>query len=155
MPLTIDTPLSFYSIPVVWFTTFYPMNAKFALINKTIGYNNLKPRQNTQVIASDPKVSPETAARAARMEGAHLNGNEMLPLWIGAVLAANFAGLSNRTLNLSSAAFISLRVLYNYFYINQKTEAQSWFRSAIFFAALPIPLTLFIKAANKLRLQSL
>ncbi|KAI5122626.1 hypothetical protein M0805_008715 [Coniferiporia weirii] len=143
--------LSLYSIPVVWFTTFYPMNMKFALIDKTIGYNNLQPRSNTKRLLEDPKVPREIALRAERLEGAHLNGNEVFPLWVAAVLAGNHAGISNGTLNFVSAAFISFRLLYNYVYITQSTSAISWVRSTIFFTSLGFPMYLLIKAGNIVR----
>jgi hypothetical protein len=34
------------------------------------------------------KVSPGLALRLARMEGAHMNGNEAMPLWFAAVVSA-------------------------------------------------------------------
>ncbi|EJC98315.1 uncharacterized protein FOMMEDRAFT_23854 [Fomitiporia mediterranea MF3/22] len=151
MPVTLDTPLSIYSIPLVWYTAFYPMNVKFALIDKTIGYNNLQPRANTKRITEDEKVPRDVAERVQRLEGAHLNGNEILPLWIGAVLAGNMAGITNKTLNIASAGFIATRMLYNYVYINQKTVGVSWLRTALFFTSIGFPMYLFVKAGNLLR----
>lgn len=39
MSLSLNTPLSLYSIPVLYATAFYPHNAKFRLINKIAGFN--------------------------------------------------------------------------------------------------------------------
>lgn len=40
MTINLDTPgLSLYSIPIVYLTAFYPHNAKFRLIHRTVGYN--------------------------------------------------------------------------------------------------------------------
>ncbi|THH04393.1 hypothetical protein EW145_g5550 [Phellinidium pouzarii] len=173
------TPLSLYSIPVVWFTTFHPMNMKVALtllvlkiahmhtlevsteifslslqyflIDKTIGYNNLQPRSNTKRLVEDSCIPREVALRVERLEGAHLNGNEVLPLWIGAVLAGNQAGISNETMNAASVGFIVSRFLYNYVYINHTTSSLSWLRSALFFTGLGFPMYLFVKAGNIVR----
>ncbi|KAL5523224.1 hypothetical protein ACEPAF_1491 [Sanghuangporus sanghuang] len=154
MSILLNTPLSLYSIPVVWYTSFYPMNVKFALIQKTMGYNkivSLQPRANTKRIMEDPSVPRDVAERVERLEGAHLNGNEILPLWIGAVLAGNMAGISNKTLNIASAGFIATRMLYNYVYINQSTVRASWTRSALFFTSLGFPMYLLVKAGNLVR----
>ncbi|KAL5499205.1 hypothetical protein ACEPAH_1723 [Sanghuangporus vaninii] len=151
MSISLNTPLSLYSIPVVWYTSFYPMNMKFALIQKTVGYNNLQPRANTKRIMENPSVPRDVAERVERLEGAHLNGNEILPLWIGAVLAGNMAGISNKTLNIASAGFIATRMLYNYVYINQSTVRASWTRSALFFTSLGFPMYLLVKAGNLVR----
>ncbi|PAV15180.1 zinc C3HC4 type (RING finger) [Pyrrhoderma noxium] len=134
-----------------WYTSFYPMNVKFALIDKTIGYNNVQPRSNTSRMRDDPSVPKEIAEKAERLEGAHLNGNEVLPLWIGAILAGHQAGIDNETLNIASLGFIITRMLYNYVYINQKTMGVSWIRTGIFFTSLSFPMYLFVKAGNILR----
>ncbi|THH00430.1 hypothetical protein EW026_g2101 [Hermanssonia centrifuga] len=151
MPITLDTPLALYSIPAIWYTAFYPVNAKFVSMLKTTGYDNLKPRANTGRVKELPFVDTKVAERYARLDGAHENGMENLPLWIGAILAGHIAGLSNRTMNIFSVAYITTRMLYNYVYINQSTIAQSNLRSGLYFFGLSMPLTLLIKSANKLR----
>ncbi|KAH8108764.1 hypothetical protein DFH11DRAFT_1843399 [Phellopilus nigrolimitatus] len=151
MPPLLSSPLSMYSIPVVWLMAMYPMNVKFALIEKTIGYNNLQPRSNTKRLLESANVPREVAERAERLEGAHLNGYEVLPLWVGAVIAGNQVGIDNKTLNITSAGFILLRLLFNYVYINQSTPTVSWIRSALFFSGVGFPMYLFVKAGNILR----
>ncbi|KAF9051325.1 hypothetical protein BJ165DRAFT_1322368, partial [Panaeolus papilionaceus] len=118
------SPLSLYSIPVVWFTSFYPSTWKFLSIDNTIGYDNVQPRSNP----SNPRLSPEYAKRLERMIGAHNNGNENAPLWYAAIIAGNIAGLDNRWLNTMSAYYIVTRVLYNQVYINHNTVAKGWLR---------------------------
>ncbi|KZT24838.1 hypothetical protein NEOLEDRAFT_1178919 [Neolentinus lepideus HHB14362 ss-1] len=151
MPITLSTPLAIYSIPVVWLTTFYPMKMKVRLMDQTIGYNKVQPRANTQKIGKDAGTSPEVANRVARMEGAHLNGNEILPLWIGAVALGNHARLSNKAVNIASIAFITLRVLYNYVYINGTTTNQAHLRTLIWLSSVAVPMTLIIQSANTVR----
>ncbi|KAJ7660867.1 hypothetical protein DFH06DRAFT_1193477 [Mycena polygramma] len=149
----LSNSLSFYSIPLVWLTAFVPVTLKSVAIHKVKGYNNVQPRQNTGRVAGDAKIPPAIAGRIERMEGAHLNGNENFPIWVAAVLAGNFAGLDNRTMNLVSIAYICGRVLYNYIYINQKTRAQSILRTLVFFGSLSLPMYLLVSAANKLAKQ--
>ncbi|KAJ7223536.1 hypothetical protein GGX14DRAFT_532176 [Mycena pura] len=148
----LSEPLSLYSIPAVWVTLFAPMTLKFVTIQKLRGYNNVQPRANTSRVAADKNVPREVAARIERMEGAHLNGNENFPLWVAAILAANYAGLDNHTMNVTSIAYVCARVLYNYIYINNETSAQSWLRSLIFMGCTSLPMYLLFAAANKLRL---
>ncbi|EPQ50930.1 hypothetical protein GLOTRDRAFT_133668 [Gloeophyllum trabeum ATCC 11539] len=121
------------------------------LINKTMGYNGMQPRSNTQKMMSDNGVSPEVAKRAARMEGAHLNGNEILPLWIGAVVLSNHARLPEKMINIAAMTFIALRVAYNHVYINGTTPTLAKMRTALWFSSVAVPMTLMIQAANKVR----
>ncbi|TFK48895.1 hypothetical protein OE88DRAFT_434515 [Heliocybe sulcata] len=151
MPVTLSTPLAIYSIPVVWLTTFYPMTLKRGLIGRTIGYNNMQPRSNTQRMAKDAAVSPEVADRIERMEGAHSNGNEILPLWIGAIALSNHARLLSRNVNIAAITFIGLRVLYNYLYINGTTTTMASMRSAAWMTSVAVPMFLIIQSANMVR----
>ncbi|KAK7055432.1 hypothetical protein R3P38DRAFT_2760638 [Favolaschia claudopus] len=128
MPVTLASPLSLYSIPAIWLTAFLPGTFKTLLIQQTRGYNNMEPRQSTSRIAADKVLPANVAARILRMEGAHLNGYENLPIWIAAVLAGNIARLDNYTLNVASLLYIGGRITYNYIYFNQATEFQSWVR---------------------------
>ncbi|KAJ7038705.1 hypothetical protein C8F04DRAFT_1231874 [Mycena alexandri] len=123
-----------------------------SLLNTAVvkGFNNVQPRTNVGRVAADAKIPPAVAARIERMEGAHMNGNENFPLWAAAVLAGNFAGLDNRTMNIISIVYFCGRVLYNYVYITQETRRQSSIRTTIFFSNLCLPLYLLIAAATKL-----
>ncbi|KAJ7474119.1 hypothetical protein FB451DRAFT_1247918 [Mycena latifolia] len=149
----LSSALSLYSIPAVWVTAFVPVMLKSAAITKVKGYNNVQPRGNTSRVTADKAIPEAVSARIERMEGAHLNGNENLPIWFAAVLAANFAGLDNYTLNVVSIAYVCGRVLYNYIYINQKTRAQSIMRTIVFFSTLSLPMYLLFASANKIAKQ--
>ncbi|GJE85339.1 MAPEG family protein [Phanerochaete sordida] len=151
MPFSLDTPgLALYSIPAVWFTAFYPSFIRFIQMSNTIGYNNVLPRANMARLKDNQKLDQATRDRLARMIGAHENGMENLPLWIGAVLAGYIAGLPHSTLNTFALGYVGLRVLYNFIYINHTSEAVSNLRSLTFFTGLAFPLTLLVKSANKL-----
>ncbi|KAJ3509739.1 hypothetical protein NLJ89_g5058 [Agrocybe chaxingu] len=131
-----NSPLSLYSIPVVWFTSFYPNFWKFLIINRTVGYNKY-PRTNlSRAKGAKDRISPELSGRLERMEGAHLNGNEALPLWAAAVLAGNLVGLDNRWMNNMSASYVVLRLLFNHLYINFNHIANGVPRTVVFFVGL-------------------
>ncbi|KAF8155925.1 hypothetical protein B0H34DRAFT_514162 [Crassisporium funariophilum] len=131
-----NSPLSLYSIPVVWFTSFYPSLWKFMTIDNSVGYNNVQPRSNTARMATEKSISPAMAARIQRMEGAHLNGNEAMPLWFAAVLAGNYTGLDNHWMNTMSAAYVVTRILFNQVYVNHNHAAKGWLRSFLYFLGL-------------------
>ncbi|TFK34517.1 hypothetical protein BDQ12DRAFT_726909 [Crucibulum laeve] len=154
MTLTLSTPLSLYSIPVMWFLAYYPSFLKGATIQGIAGLNKLfhsvDPRGNVARL-SEKKINPDVVARIKRMEGAHFNGVESFPLWSLAVLVGNYAGLDNQTLNIVSSLYLFSRVVYNQIYINQTTEKQGSFRSIVWATGLTLPFYLLIKAANIVR----
>jgi len=140
--------LSLYSIPAAFFTAFYPVALKSAIINKNIGYKNAAPRDNVSRLANNKSINPAVLAKVRRMEAAHYNGNEAFPLWAAAVIAANFAGVQPDLLNKISVAYVVLRVIYNHVYFNQTTEAGGSLRSGVWFLATSLPIYLLIKAGN-------
>ncbi|KIP07215.1 hypothetical protein PHLGIDRAFT_127762 [Phlebiopsis gigantea 11061_1 CR5-6] len=144
--------LALYSIPVVWATAFVPNFIKFLKMSNSIGYKNAMPRSNMASLKESQKVTQEYKDHLAKLNGAHENGMENLSLWIGAVLAGYYAGLPHETLNKFAVGYVGLRILYNIVYVKQRTEAQANIRSAVFFTALGLPLTLLIKSGNKLAL---
>ncbi|EIN08264.1 hypothetical protein PUNSTDRAFT_143904 [Punctularia strigosozonata HHB-11173 SS5] len=150
MPYTLATTgLSLYSIPAAYFAALYPHILKNILIQKTIGLNNVHPRSQLKRLE---EKNPTVFARADRMYSAHVNGNEIFPLWAAAVLAGNYAGLSPETLNTFALAFIGSRVLYNTIYISDSLNriAGGRLRSLVWMISVVTPLTLLFKAANKL-----
>ncbi|KZP26919.1 hypothetical protein FIBSPDRAFT_854269 [Athelia psychrophila] len=145
----ISSPLSLYSIPVVWLTAFIPAAFRNVTIGVNAGYNNVAPRGNAARLAASAKVSKDIAAKVARMDGAHHNGIEQLPIWFAAVIVANYVGLEHETINKASLYYIAVRTLFNIVYIKQTTRAHSAVRSLLFFAGLAAPMYLLISAANK------
>jgi len=152
MPLSLSSPLSLYSIPVVWVIGFYPTVLKTILIRRTIGFNNIQPRDNVARLAERKEVAPEITARAARLVAANLNGNETFPLWSIAVLAGNYARMNNETLNTLALSYVALRILFNYVYANQKTSFHAFIRSAVWTVGISLPLYILLKAANIVQL---
>ncbi|GJJ15216.1 hypothetical protein Clacol_009492 [Clathrus columnatus] len=122
MPITLDTPLSLYSIVAAYIIAFIPHNQKYRLINGTIGFDNVNPRDTDKETLIKRGMSAELAAKAERMTGAHRNGNEVFPLWAAAVLVGNQAGIEQSKLNILSLVFVASRLVFNYIYINQTTK---------------------------------
>ncbi|KAF8182017.1 hypothetical protein BJ912DRAFT_978787 [Pholiota molesta] len=133
--IDLSRPLSLYTIP-------------YMTIDKLVGFNNTQPRANDAKSVSG-KVPKETQLRLARMEGAHQNGNEAMPLWFAAVLAGNLAGLDAHWLNVMSLTYVATRVAYNTTYIYYNDIAGGWIRSFFYFFGLSFPLRILFKAAGQ------
>jgi len=143
--------LALWSIPAAFALAYVPNTFNYFLIGRSIGYDNVQPRDNIARLERDPDPSVNRLApRAKRMEGAHKNGYETLTLWSSAVIAATFAGLDPIVVNCSSGIFLFTRVLYNYLYITQTTELEAAYRSVVFYAGLTAPVFLLIKAGRAL-----
>ncbi|KZV97391.1 hypothetical protein EXIGLDRAFT_832944 [Exidia glandulosa HHB12029] len=143
----IDTPLSFFSIPLIWLAAQAPARMRVNAINGKVGYNNLAPRKNIERLEKDPNTDKEFLNRIIRLEGAHQNGLEAFPLWAVAVIAGNVGGMENRTLNICSALYVAGRFLYIYVYLNQKTRAQSIMRTGVWALTTAIPLYVLVHSA--------
>lgn len=64
------------------------------------------------------------------------------------MVAANVAGLPAQTLNTLSGGYLASRIVYNFIYINNSTEALGNLRTAVFLTGLGQIFTLFIKSGN-------
>ncbi|KIL64142.1 hypothetical protein M378DRAFT_163619 [Amanita muscaria Koide BX008] len=149
----LDSTLALYSIPAALATVFYPHLRMAIAASKFSKWNNLAPRTNLDMVKESGKVSPELAAQLDRMKFAHVNGLETFPLWIGGILAGIIAGLDNYTLNTHALAFLVLRSLYNFAYINQRGQVLSTLRSIFFTCSVAVSLSLIFKAASALSLR--
>jgi len=143
----LSKPWSLLSIPIVWLTASYPAGVKISTLRnftKGFSYDPVQPRDNLERFSATEGIPEELSARIRRMEGAHVNGHENLPLWIGAVLAGNYAGLEQSTLNKVAIFYILSRCLYNYIYINHTTVFQSRLRTAIWTIGFLAPMYLLV-----------
>jgi uncharacterized MAPEG superfamily protein len=96
-------------------------------------------------------TADQTKTRILRCEGAQTNGFENLGLFATAVLAGNLAGLPAQTLNALSGGYCLSRIVYNFIYINNTSEAMANIRTVVFLAGIGQIFTLFIKSGNILR----
>jgi len=148
--LSLSSPLSIYAIPAMWVVSYYPTFLKRSIMSKAGVFNDVQPRSNVARLSEKKNVSPDLVALLERMEGAHLNGLENLPFFGLAVLAGNYAGVDNYTLNMVSGLYILTRIVYTYIYINQKTEQDSSARSMVWMTSLVFPIYLFFRAVQLL-----
>ncbi|KAH7370489.1 hypothetical protein BKA65DRAFT_522205 [Rhexocercosporidium sp. MPI-PUGE-AT-0058] len=133
---------SFYTVPAAWLIAFLPHPYAVSLSKK---FDNLSPRT---YVGSLQKDRTDLIIRA---EGAQTNGFENLGLFAPAVVAGNLAGISAQTLNTLSGGYIVSRILYNYIYINNTSQAAANLRSVVFVTGVGLIWTLFINSGNALR----
>ncbi|KAF2132410.1 hypothetical protein P153DRAFT_355018 [Dothidotthia symphoricarpi CBS 119687] len=143
---------SFYSIPVYWFLALAPHGYSVSIITKANNnvWNNANSRSPGWVASLQKTVPAETLATFERAEAAHKNALENAPLFIGAVLAGNMAGLSASTMNLSLGAYLGLRVLYTVLYVNTTRNKTASLRSLVWAVQTLILFGVYITAGNKM-----
>ncbi|RWA07686.1 hypothetical protein EKO27_g7414 [Xylaria grammica] len=138
--------ISYFTIPVALVAALWPRSQS---IFKQPGQKYFDPT-NPRTFPSRLEKSDldkETVGRILRAEAATANGIEGLPIFAAAVVAGNSAGLSTKTLNSLSIAYILSRVVYNYWYIFLGGNRQlAGLRTPIWFASTGTALALFVKA---------
>ena len=142
------TNLSFFAVPVYWLLTMLP-HTYAVLIARSANngrWNNASPRSSTWDETLRKSTPKEIYARYERGEAAHKNGMENLPLFVGAILAGNFAKLETRTLNLFVVLFLLIRILYTIFYVSISSHRLSYLRSTTWFMGAVLCMGIFVKA---------
>ncbi|KZV92943.1 hypothetical protein EXIGLDRAFT_717792 [Exidia glandulosa HHB12029] len=143
----INTPLSYFSIPIIWLSAFFLVRMRVDLVEAKIGWDYLVGApENLERLKKD-SADKEFVNRVLHIERAHQNTLEAFPLWAVAVIVGNAAGMSNRTLNICSALYVGGRFLYVYLFINQKTFKQSRTRSLSWALTTLIPLYVLFHSA--------
>lgn len=89
-----------------------------------------------------------------RAEGCQQNGFENVGVFAAAVVAANVAKLDVGYLNMLSWGYIASRVVYTYIYLNNTSLGFAYVRSVVFVGGVGLCMTMFVSAANVLRLGS-
>ncbi|OCK83812.1 hypothetical protein K432DRAFT_401731 [Lepidopterella palustris CBS 459.81] len=147
---------SIYGIPVYWLLSLIPHSYGLSIIkNANNGYwENRNPRGLDTAAMYKKSVPAEIFGRFERAEGAHKNGMENMPLFIGAVILGNMANLDSSTLNTVVGSYLVLRVVYTALYIYVTKIKYSYARTGTWFASTSLLLYLIIKAGNKLAYQT-
>jgi uncharacterized MAPEG superfamily protein len=142
------TNLSFFAVPVFWLLCVLS-HSYGVLIMKTANnghWNNSAPRSSNWHETLRKSTPKDIYARYERADAAHKNGFENMPIFIGAILAGNFAQLDTRTLNLFVTLYLFARVLYTIAYISISSHRYSVIRSTIWLLSTSMCLGIFVKA---------
>jgi len=117
-------------------------------------FDNTRPRSLTSTIKEDQSVSKADKDLVIRAEGCQQNGFENVGIFAAAVVAANVAKLDVGYLNMLSWGYIASRVVYTYVYLNNTSLGFAYVRSVVFVGGVGLCMTMFVSAANVLRLGS-
>ncbi|KZP18664.1 hypothetical protein FIBSPDRAFT_863457 [Athelia psychrophila] len=145
-----STNYSILAIPGAWIVTLAPHIFAAGLLAKNVPwFDGANPRHCLGELASTDKENAKNHAvklQILRAKAAEANGFENLPVFVGAVLAANFVGVPVETLNTLSAAYVASRVLYNIVYVNVTSKKYVLVRTLFYNIGAGIALTLYGKA---------
>jgi len=140
--------LSILSIPVYYLVTLIPHLRALSLLRSstTIKFNNKAPKSASFASTLQKGIPAEIYARYERLEAAHHNGMENLPLFMGAVILGNFAHLGAGKLNGFVGTYLLARVVYNALYEGAKTNRTSYWRTMVWFSSTVYALGVIIAA---------
>ncbi|KZO95350.1 hypothetical protein CALVIDRAFT_167657 [Calocera viscosa TUFC12733] len=146
--LTLDTPLALYSIPIAFFIGLAPHVHKIALLERSgVRVDNRSPRSATTT--AEKKGLPTPLLRKVdRLASAHQNAHENFPVFVAAILGGLVAGMEARELNVFAGSYLALRVVYNFAYANQTTQAIAGVRSLAFWSATLWAMYVLLSAGN-------
>ncbi|KAI1813890.1 hypothetical protein GGS20DRAFT_551029 [Poronia punctata] len=126
-----------------------PQNYSKSLGGKV--YDIAYPREYLESVKKDESLTKETKQKIFRAEAAATNGQETIGLFIGAVLAANYAGVPVETVNKLAFSYLASRVAFNVIYIFlQNSRKFAPLRSVAWAAGMVTWVTLYVKAGNRL-----
>ncbi|KAI1085827.1 hypothetical protein F5B20DRAFT_519942 [Whalleya microplaca] len=152
--LDLSKNYSFYAIPAAVLLALAP-----STYGKYLGhdsYDLANPRAFQDQIKNNEKMDKKIKNRVLRCEAAAANGQESLPVFIGAVIASNVAGVPVRTINLLASSYLVSRVFYNIIYVRlQDNRKFAPVRTIVWNAGMACWVTLLVKAANRMLKASL
>lgn len=150
--LKIDN-ISLYTVPATWMICIIPRYYRGLLYrNETKHLPDIRaPRSFANAVRGDPDLPSDVKNRICRAEAAQANGLENLGLFAAAVVAGNLARLPTKLLNGLTIGYCISRVVYNFVYINNDTQARAVMRGCTYNFGMGIVMTLFIMAGNILR----
>jgi len=143
---------SVYAIPAYYVLSLAPHSYGLSIIrNANNGYwDNHNPRGIDAATMYKKSVPAAVFAKFEKAEGAHKNGMENLPLFIGAVILGNMAKLESSTLNTVVGSYLALRVVYTALYIKTTKNSYSYARTTVWGLSTSLLFYLIVKAANKM-----
>jgi len=146
--INLDAPLALYSIPVAFFVGLAPHVQKLLVLQGSgIKVDNKAPRSTIHV-AEKKGIPAATLAKYHRLDAAHTNANENFPIFVSAIFAGLVGGLPARQLNTFAGVYLGCRLVYNFSYANQTTEALAGLRSLSFWTATFYAFYIMISAGN-------
>ncbi|EPQ28019.1 uncharacterized protein PFL1_04346 [Pseudozyma flocculosa PF-1] len=117
--------------------------------------DNVYPRQDLHGDRAERHVATGKLTRAQlnrlrRWEAAHYNSVDHLPVFVGAVLSLQLAGVPNRLTNRVCAVYLAARAAYAGLYITVESEGLSWLRTLAWWTSNLTCIYAFVESAKRI-----
>src|SRR5688572_3440984 len=100
-----------FTIPLAIFMTYSPHFIRgFITLHASGKWTNFQPRHQNN--AQTSTLPPKAAERVKCCQGAHNNGLETLPIYIGAILAASYSNVEHDLVSRYAAFYVVSRLAY-------------------------------------------
>ncbi|KAL7956235.1 hypothetical protein V8C34DRAFT_289245 [Trichoderma compactum] len=143
---------SFFTVPAAFVLCMLPGAFAYALAGKS--FDPANPRQTRTTVLADDKLDKIQQQRIMRAQSTQENGFETVGLYASGVLAANYAGVNVRMLNLLTIGYLVSRVAYIFAYVvlcqNRKLAP---LRSPCWAAGSAILVSLWVMAGQNANLK--
>ncbi|EHK15434.1 uncharacterized protein TRIVIDRAFT_74594 [Trichoderma virens Gv29-8] len=150
--LDLSKNYSLFTVPAAFLLCMLPGAFAYSLAGKS--FDPANPRQFRATILADEKLEKIQQQRIIRAQSAQENGFETIGLYASGVLAANYAGVDVRMLNLLTFGYLASRVAYIFAYIvlcqNRKLAPV---RSLCWAAGSAILVSLWVMAGQNVNLK--
>mmetsp|Transcript_19373 Transcript_19373/g.37099 ORF Transcript_19373/g.37099 Transcript_19373/m.37099 type:complete len:148 (+) Transcript_19373:95-538(+) len=110
-------------------------------------YNNGNPRGVVEELKAKDKLKPATIEYCARLTACQGNAWENLPVFYGAVLAANQTGVDPKLIAQACSVYLGARLLFTMCYISG-SNVLGWVRSVAFLVGFMSCMRLFFLAGS-------
>ncbi|CAN9157975.1 unnamed protein product [Alternaria sp. RS040] len=147
---------SILAIPAYVILTFLPhvLAINVATLGNLLAWDNRNPRSSDLKAQLKQRLPAVTYAKYERMEACHANRMENLPLFIGAVVLGNMAGLAQSELAEFGAWCLAVRIAYTVAYITTSTQAPTLIRSSLWIAGVSLCFRTIIQAAGAMAAEA-
>lgn len=148
--------ISGYAIPAYYLLALLPHFYAVEIIKKANNsrWDSSNPRSSNWDDTLRKSVPAATYAQYERAKAAHKNSMENMGLFMCAVILGNVAKLPTSTLNGMVGLYLALRLGYTLAYINTTSKRWSFIRSIFFASSTLLVMTLIVKGANVLAMDS-
>ncbi|EKG19290.1 Membrane-associated eicosanoid/glutathione metabolism (MAPEG) protein [Macrophomina phaseolina MS6] len=148
--------LSIVAIPAYHLLSIIPHAASISYATKgqPSKWDNRNPRSEALKAGLSKRLDAKQYATYERLEAAHANSMENMPIFIAAIVLGNLAGLHKVEgadgLNWFAGAFLLVRAAYIVVYVANDTQAKSYLRSVLYFIGVGLCWKTLLKAAAQL-----
>ena len=139
---------SIFAMPVYWVLMMVPHFVALSVLGPA--YNNANPRSTKGRDEAPMIVGEQKFSLYERLEGIHLNSLENMPLFFGAVIVGNLAGLDAQQLNGVVWGYIASRLVYSFLYASISSGSASYARTLVFMIGVFLNLYLLIRGGVSL-----